>query len=117
MLNVYKIADDYAESILEEFVTQAIDNPYEGEALGEIAEQYADDSEHVIYYGKAHEFVQALPFDRRTDAEQEVADCGMINENTTYDSLATLITYFALKMLILDAVDKRLESVRTPSYA
>ena len=112
MLNVYKIADDYAESILEE-----MEDSRDEDRLLELAEQYADGSEHVIYYQAAHEFVQALPFDVKNDAEQEVADCGMINENTRYDSLATLIAYFALKMLILDAVDKRLEAVRTPSYA
>lgn len=112
MLNVYKIADDYAESILDE-----MEDTRDEDRLLELAEQYADDSYHVIYHGDAHEFVQALPYDQRRDAEQEVADCGMINENTTYNGLATLIAYFALKMLILDAVDKRLESVRTPSYA
>ena len=112
MLNVYKIADDYAESILEE-----VEDTRDEDRLLELAEQYADDSAHVIYYGKAHEFVQALPLNRRMDAEQEVADCGMINDSITYDSLATLIAYFALKTLIMDNLDQRLEAVRTPSYA
>jgi predicted nucleotidyltransferase component of viral defense system len=111
MLNVYKIAEEYASDIMEEQEHWSEDDLYD------ITHEHADGSEHVIYYHAAHEFVQALPFDVKNDAEQEVADCGMINENTRYDSLATLIAYFALKMLILDAVDKRLESVRTPSYA
>ena len=106
MLNVYKIADDYADYILDE-----MEDSRDEDRLLELAEQYADDSAHVIYYGKAHEFVQALPLNRRMDAEQEVADCGLINDSITYDSLATLIAYFALKTLIMDNLGQRLEAV------
>ena len=104
MLNVYKIADDYADYILDE-----MEDSRDEDRLLQLAEQYADDSAHVIYYGKAHEFVQALPFDVKNDAEQNVADCGLINEETTYNQLATQIAYFALQQLILDAVQVKLE--------
>ena len=109
MLNVYKIADDYAESIMEEMEEEDLTNRETYHTPLELAEQYADGSEHVIYYHAAHEFVQALPFDVKNDAEQNVADCGLINEETTYNQLATQIAYFALQQLILDAVQVKLE--------
>ena len=103
MLNVYKIAEGYASDIMEEREHWSEDDLYD------IAHEYADDSAHVIYYQAAHEFVQALPFDVKNDAEQNVADCGLINEEITYNQFATLIAYFALQQLILDAVQVKLE--------
>jgi len=103
MLNVYKIAEEYASDIMEEQEHWSEDDLYD------ITHEHADGSEHVIYYQAAHEFVQALPFDVKNDAEQNVADCGLINEETTYNQLATQIAYFALQQLILDAVQVKLE--------
>ena len=103
MLNVYKIAEEYASDIMEE------QEHWSEEDLYDITHEHADGSEHVIYYHAAHEFVQALPFDVKNDAEQNVADCGLINEETTYNQLATQIAYFALQQLILDAVQVKLE--------
>ena len=103
MLNVYKIAEEYASDIMEAQEHWSEDDLYD------ITHEHADGSEHVIYYQAAHEFVQALPFDVKNDAEQNVAACGMINEETTYNQLATQIAYFALQQLILDAVQVKLE--------
>ena len=103
MLNVYKIAEGYASDIMEEREHWSEDDLYD------ITHEHADSSAYVIYYADAHEFVQALPFSIRNDAEQNVADCGMINEETTYNQLATQIAYFALQQLILDAVQVKLE--------
>ena len=103
MLNVYKIAEAYASDIMEEQEHWSEDDLYD------ITHEHADGSEHVIYYQAAHEFVQALPFDVKNDAEQNVADCGLINEEITYNQFATLIAYFALQQLILDAVQVKLE--------
>jgi len=103
MLNVYKIAEEYASDIMEEQEHWSEDDLYD------ITHEHADGSEHVIYYHAAHEFIQALPFNVMNDAEQEVADCGMINEETTYNQFATYIAYFALQQLIMDAVQTKLE--------
>ena len=105
MINVYKIAQDYADEIMENH------DYWDEDDLYDIVHEYADGSQHVIYYAHAHDFVQALPFDRMNDAEQQVADCGGINEDTTYNTLATQISYFALQQLIMEAVQKKLEEV------
>ena len=103
MLNVYKIAEEYASGIMEEQEHWSEDDLYD------IAHEWADSSQHVIYYSHAQDFVQALPFDVKKDAAQSVADCGIINDETTYDQMATQIAYFALQRLIMDAVQTKLE--------
>ena len=58
--------------------------------------EYADGSEHVIYYGKAYAICQHCNIEQ---GEQFLQDVGS-PENPTYDSLATVIAYGELKARI-----------------
>lgn len=95
-INDYKldqIALDYAEEIWRD-VDGDID------AATDQAHEYADGSEWVIYYHKAHELCQNC----NTDHGEELLDDVGPGENPTYDGLAVLIAYGELNARINHAL-------------
>ena len=89
-----KIAAGYAADIVRECAERGCD-------LVELARKYANGSEHVIYYGKAHTLCQNCD---TSNGEQFLADaCNL--ENVTYDSLAVSIAYGELLTRIHAAID------------
>lgn len=95
-INDYKldqIAKDYAEEIWRD-VDGDID------AATDQAHEYADGSEWVIYYHKAHELCQNCNTDNGT---QFFEDCGPWSE-LTYDGTASIIAYGELNARINHAL-------------
>ena len=97
-MNVYEIAQSYAADVIE--------NASDRDEYYDLASEYADGSEYVIYYHQAHEFVRALPSNVQCDAEDAVADCGGAD---SYDDYAVKIAYFALVSLIVEACEELTE--------
>jgi hypothetical protein len=78
-----EIARDYAKEIRREV------KAYNAEEY-ELACQYADGSEHVIYYSKAHDICQNCDI---TSGEDYVEDMGLDPASMGYDTYATILVY------------------------
>ena len=89
-----KIAAAYAADIVRKCAE------YGGDPA-DMARGYADGSEHVIYYSKAHAICQNCD---TSNGEQYLEDVGN-PENVTYDSLAVSIAYGELLARINAAID------------
>ena len=89
-----KIAAGYAADIVRECAEHGGDHT-------DMAHEYADGSEHVIYYSKAHAICQNCD---TSNGEQFLDDVGN-PENVTYDSLAVAIAYGELLARIHAAID------------
>lgn len=74
----------------------------------DLASAHADGSQLVIYYSQAHDFVQWLPSDIRSSAEDAVADC-FGGQYIDYNDHASKIAYFALEQMILQELTERLD--------
>ena len=101
MLNDYKL-DQYCASIAEELVNYHEDLD---EALDHVWE-YADGSEYVIYYAKAHELCRTCNTDM---GEDFIADC-YSDVPMTYDEMACRIAYGEIENRIRCAVEEMFEA-------
>lgn len=110
MINVTKEAQDIAEEILNEHLTHS---PGDGELkhypdeLIERAHEHADSHESVIYYSKAHELCR---LNDTSAGEQYLEDCGGIQKDDTYDSIATKIAYGTLYCAITEELAEAWEA-------
>jgi len=94
--------DAYALECAQDIVANCEDR----EDATEQAHEYADQSEHVIYYYKAHSICYHCSTDQ---GEQFLEDIGGI-PNPTYDSLACSIAYGELRARIESALNDIFES-------
>ena len=78
-----RIARCYAEDIASEL------KKYGGDAI-DLAHQYTDGSEHVIYYHKAHAICQNCDI---SNGEDFVEDCGDPEGGWSYDGFAVAMAY------------------------
>jgi len=100
MINDYvlnDIAAEYAAEILREVHEHGSDPDY-------LAHEYADGSEWVIYYSKAHQLCQNC---NTENGELAAYDCGEPEEGWTYDGFAVAIAYHELCSRILQAIDEQ----------
>ena len=84
MINEYELAQ-YCNDIAEEIASQSEDM----DAALDLAEQYADGSEYVIYYAKAHELCRNCDIE---NGEAFIQDC-FSDVPMTYDDMACRIAY------------------------
>jgi len=103
-MNRYEIAQ-YVDSIAQNIITER--KHWETDDLHAIAYEHAADSEFVIYYSQAHEFVQALDGVERNEAESMIFDLGITPES--YNDFTAQIAFWALYELIIEAVTEKLE--------
>ena len=101
-LRLYKLADvnyqQYAKDIAEEIVFRDIkpdDDPEE--RVYDLAHEYADGSEHVIYYYKAHQLLEWLDARTIDHIEGEIEAGGSF---VGYNDLASRISFYALRDMI-----------------
>ena len=88
----------YAKDIAEEIVFRDIgpdDDPEE--RVYDLAHEYADGSEHVIYYYKAHQFLGWLDARTIEYIEGEIEAGGSF---VGYNDLASRISFYALRDMI-----------------
>ena len=76
--------------------------------LQDMISEHADGSQFVIYFSQAHEFVHALDYETRNDAEDRAQDY-MCGTRKSYDEMASIIAYCALELLISDELTARLD--------
>lgn len=97
MLNDFKL-DEYCKSIAEEICNST---KYLDEAKEQVW-QYADGSEYVIYYAKAHELCQNCNIEDGQDYVEEVYGDAF----QSYNDLATKIAFAEIDSRIHDFVDE-----------
>lgn len=77
-----KLVESYGQEIISD--CDNVDDMYD------LAIEYADGSEHVIYYGKAHSICQNCNVE---EGESFVYETDGFGRRDTYDSMATKIAY------------------------
>ena len=96
---------DYANSLAQDLIEDMPDD--EGECyIYDTASGYAEGSEHVIYYYKAHEFVQWM---NASDFEYLEGVIEAVGSFVGYNELASRITYYHLSNMISAAALKIFE--------
>jgi hypothetical protein len=105
-MNIENIADGYFDSILQDVVTNASSWDDANERAHELAWEYADGSEYVIYHYKAHELIATLPRALRDRAEYMQED--IFQGYYDYDDTADQLAFCALYIAIQDCIDERL---------
>ena len=98
-----ELAQSYAEDIYNEL------KQYGGEAY-DLAHQYADSSEHVIYYYKAHAICQNC---NTANGEAFIEDCGPPQDNS-YDGMAVALAFGELHARIIHAYDELVGELGDP---
>ena len=86
-----RIARSYAEDIAQEI------SQHGGDAM-DLAHQYADGCEHVIWFHKAHAICQGCDV---SNGENFVEDCGDPEGGWSYDGFAVAIAYGELNSRIV----------------
>ena len=93
---------DYANSLAKDLIEDMPDD--EGECyIYDMASEYADGSEHVIYYHKAHQFLQWMHASEIEHIEGEIEAGGSF---VGYNDLASRIAYYHLSNMISSAALK-----------
>lgn len=90
-----QLAKSYAEEIMLEIKEHGGDQ-------FDLAHQYADGSEYVIYYSKAHELCQNCNIDNGEEWFEEVGP----NKGLSYGEVATVIAYGELYTRILNQINE-----------
>ena len=87
----------YAKDIAEEIVFRDIGPDDDESRVYDLAHEYADGSEHVIYYYKAHQFLERLDARTIDYFEGEIEAGGSF---VRYNDLASRIAFYALSDMI-----------------
>jgi hypothetical protein len=108
MTNTITIKDirEYVSAIADDIMNER--EHWNEDDLQDIISEHADGSQFVIYYSQSHDFVHALDYETRNDAEERAEDY-MCGTRKTYDEMASIITYCALELLISDELTARLD--------
>lgn len=94
-----KELNEYCNMLAEEIMLEV--KNYDGDQF-DLAHQYADGSEYVIYYAKAHDLCQNCSTD---NGEEWLSEVGA-GESPTYDSIATVIAYGEIYTRILNRINE-----------
>jgi hypothetical protein len=108
MTNTITIKDirEYVSTIADDIMNER--EHWSEDDLQDIISEHADGSQFVIYYSQAHDFVHALDYETRNDAEERAEDY-MFGTRKTYDEMASILAYCALELLISDELSARLD--------
>ena len=83
-------SDYNLDAMVANWAVEIFENSVDLDAAYDLAHQYADGSEWVIYYYKAHQLCAACNTD---EGEAFVDDCGEPEGGWTYDGFASAIAY------------------------
>lgn len=98
------LMDTYIETAYEEFKQD------DTRDLEDIVHELADSSQHVIYYGKAWDFVSFVRFADLSEYEAAQEMINDIGEHTSdLDTLMTQLAYWLIYNIVRGAVEERLE--------
>lgn len=100
-INDYTL-NEYAADIADEIFLECV---CDRERAMDLSHEYADGSEWVIYYHKAHELCQNCDTE---NGEQFYEDCGPWDD-ITYDRIASIIAYGELHARIAQAIDAKID--------
>lgn len=100
------MTDTISEYVLDTYCREAASDimdevaEYGGETCDK-AHEWADQSEYVIYYSKAHDLCRNCNTDR---GEQFIEETGGFSDGITYDKMATMIAYGEIYTRICEAL-------------
>lgn len=100
----------YAKDIAEEIVFRDIGPDDDESRVYDLAHEYADGSEHVIYHYKAHQFLGWLDARTIDYIEGEIEAGGSF---VGYDDLASRIAYYALHDMITSEALALLQNIES----
>ena len=100
----------YAQDIAEESVFRDIGPDDDESRVYDLAHEYADGSEHVIYHYKAHQFLGWLDARTIDYIEGEIEAGGSF---VGYDDLASRIAYYALHDMITSEALALLQNIES----
>jgi hypothetical protein len=96
---------DYIAALAEDIANTTTDR----EEVYDLVWEYADSSEHVIYYGKAHDLVHLVrnwDSSLYNDAEEEVEDLFCRSDVMTYDKHATVLAFCIIRIELTRKVEE-----------
>ena len=99
------LMDNYIQTAYEEFKQD------DTRDLEDIVHEIADGSQHVIYYGKAWDFVAFVRFadlSEYEEAQEMIKDLG--EQTSDLDTLMTQMAYWLIYNIVRGAVEERLEA-------
>lgn len=100
----------YAKDIAEEIVFRDIGPDDDESRVYDLAHEYADGSEHVIYHYKAHQFLGWLDARTIDYIEGEIEAGGSF---VGYNDLASRIAYYALHDMITSEALALLQNIES----
>ena len=100
----------YAKDIAEEIVFRDIGPDDDESRVYDLAHEFADGSEHVIYHYKAHQFLGWLDARTIDYIEGEIEAGGSF---VGYDDLASRIAYYALHDMITSEALALLQNIES----
>ena len=98
--------NEYINSICDDILAERLH--WDEDQLPDIISEHADNSQIVIYYSQAHDFLRSLSSEDLSLAEDEYSSCWG-GEFTSYGDTASKIAYFALCAKINEEINNRLE--------
>ncbi len=105
-VNIEVIADSYTDEIIQDVLGDSLSWDVANEKANELAWEYADGSEYVIYHYKAHELIATLSRKLRDRAEYMREE--ICQGYYDYDDTADQLAFCALYIAIQDSLDQRL---------
>lgn len=99
---------DYIEDLAEDIANTTTDR----EEVYDLVWEYADSSEHVIYYGKAHDLVHLVRnwnSSLYNDAEAELEELTCGGEPMSYDKHATVLAFCIIRLELHKRVEELIE--------
>ena len=99
---------DYVEGIAKDILDETTDR----ERAEELVWEYADSSQHVVYYSRAHDLVHLVrnwDSSLYNDAQDEVEDL-IGGEFLDYDTYATKLAFSILRIHLSQLVNDQIEN-------
>ena len=80
--------------------------------LNDLAHEWADNDERVIYYSKAHALIASVSMTVEDEATQMAHDCGGF-EGKSYNEIATIIAYWIVYQENYETLREEIEELVT----
>ena len=99
----YEAVESLADEILEEYKDKCEDL----EDFMEEARDWVGQHEFIIYYHKAHQFVDVMQSDHYDDAEDMIQDMG--SQIESFNEYASMLAYYGMTAWACEMIERKLE--------
>jgi len=94
------VSDYNLNAMVSEWAVEIFEQADTEESAYDLAQEYADGSEWVIYHYKSHQICSLCD---TSNGESMIDEMGL-GENVTYDSIASTIAYWEIHTRLYDAI-------------